>query len=238
MALLDTAFPWIGLVAAIPLLALLAGNALRMDRSVARWRDWGWLSWAGVAAYLVHNVEEYGLDLHGEAYAFPKAFCAMFGFPDLYPACPVPGDVFTAVNVLLFWIAAPWGAWLAKRHPWAGLGLYGVIAVNMLAHIGRALADDCVYNPGLLTAVVVFLPMAFWVLVGARLWPKAVVVAVVALGFALHGILIAGMLLLIKGVVQDAGIVTLIQVCNAGLMIALPLLAERVVRYLNRSPSA
>jgi hypothetical protein len=45
----------------------------------------------GVAAYLVHNVEEYGLDLHGEAYAFPKAFCAMFGFPGLYPACPVPG---------------------------------------------------------------------------------------------------------------------------------------------------
>jgi hypothetical protein len=36
--------------------------------------------------------------------------------------------VFTAVNVPLFWIAAPLGAWLAKRHPWAGLGLYGVIA--------------------------------------------------------------------------------------------------------------
>jgi hypothetical protein len=68
--------------------------------------------------------------------------------------------------------------------------------------------------------------LAFWVLVGARLWTKAVVVAVVALGFALR-ILIAGMLLLVKGVVQDAGIVALIQVCNAGLMIAL-LLAERV----------
>jgi putative NADPH-quinone reductase len=40
----------------------------------------------------------------------------------------------------------------------------------------------------------------------ARLWTKAVVVAVVALGFALHGILIAGMLLLVKGVMQDAGI--------------------------------
>jgi di/tricarboxylate transporter len=72
MALLDTAFPWIGLVAAIPLLALLAGNALRMDRSVARWRDWGWLSWAGVAAYLVHNVEEYGLDLHGGGLCLPQ----------------------------------------------------------------------------------------------------------------------------------------------------------------------
>jgi hypothetical protein len=146
--------------------------------------------------------------------------------------------VFTAVNVPLFWIAAPLGAWLAKRHPWAGLGLYGVIAVNMLAHIGRALADGGVYNPGLLTAVMVFLPLAFWVLVGARLWTKAVVVAVVALGCALHGILIAGMLLLVKGVVQDAGAVALIQVCNAGLMIALPLLAGRVARCLNRSPSA
>jgi hypothetical protein len=62
----------------------------------------------------------------------------MFGFPDLYPACPVPGDVFTAVNVPLFWIAAPLGAWLAKRHPWAGLWLWRDRGLNMLAHIGRA----------------------------------------------------------------------------------------------------
>jgi hypothetical protein len=227
---LNTAFPWIGLPAAAVLIALLATDTLRSNRQVSRWHDLAWLSWAGVAAYLLHNVEEYGIDLHGEAYAFPKAFCAMFGFSALYPQCPVPGAVFTAVNVPMFWFAAPLGAWLSKRYPLAGLGIFSVIAVNLVAHIGRAVTSDGHYNPGLLSAIVIFLPLTVWTLIGARLLTRGMVAGIVALGILVHLILMAAMLLLIKGIVYQVELVVALQTLNAALLVAVPLLAEKVLR--------
>lgn len=225
--LLSTAFPWIGLAAVPVLLALLAGDVLRRDLRVSRWRDVSWLSWAGVAAYLLHNVEEYGIDMAGEAYAFPKAFCAIFGYQGIYPHCPVPAAVFTAVNVPMFWLAAPPGAWMSHRRPLLGLGIYSVIAVNAMAHIGRAVASGGTYNPGLMTAVIVFLPLAGWALGGARVVTKRGRAGVLGLGVALHASLIAGMLLLLKGAVDDARLIVALQVLNAGLLLVIPAMAER-----------
>lgn len=229
MAWLNTAFPWIGLAGAVVLSALLASNALRSNPAVSRWRDLSWLSWVGVAAYLIHNVEEYGIDLTGRTYSFPQAFCAMFGFSAAYPHCPAPGEVFTAVNVPMFWIAAPLGACLSRRHPWAGLGIFSVIAVNMVAHIGSAVAHRGAYNPGLFTAVLIFLPLASWVLAGARLLRGSAVAAVIALGVVAHLNLIAAMLLLVRGIVHQASIVVLLQTLNAALLILAPLVVERWV---------
>jgi hypothetical protein len=48
---LNTSFPWIGLIGAVLLLGLLFGTEeLQADKSVSRWRDLTWLSWAGAAA--------------------------------------------------------------------------------------------------------------------------------------------------------------------------------------------
>lgn len=78
---MNTSFPWLGLAGAIVLLLLLFGsNILRSDKAVSRWRDLTWLSWAGATAYLIHNVEEYGIDLFGRTYAFPMSMCQLFGF--------------------------------------------------------------------------------------------------------------------------------------------------------------
>ena len=43
-------WPWIGLGAAGLLLILLTTNVLRSDRSVTRWRDMTWLTWAATCA--------------------------------------------------------------------------------------------------------------------------------------------------------------------------------------------
>lgn len=225
---LDTVFPWIGLVAAAVVLALLATDALRTDPSVPRWHDLGWLSWAGVTAYLIHNVEEYGFDLYGQAYAFPKAFCSMFGYAALYPQCPVPGEVFTAVNVPMFWLAAPLGAWMSRRYPFMGFGIYGVIAVNLAAHVGRAVATGGQYNPGLLTAVLIFLPLAGWTLMRAGLLTKRMLAGVVGIGLAVHAILIVGMLLLTRGLVREPGVVVALQSLNAGILVLATFAADRM----------
>ena len=55
-------WPWIGIGAAGLLFVLLCTNALRSDRSVTRWGDMVWLTWAGAFAYLVHQFEEHGVD--------------------------------------------------------------------------------------------------------------------------------------------------------------------------------
>lgn len=226
---LNTAFPWIGLVGAVVLLGLLAGNGLRGTAGRSRWRDLPWLSWLGVATYLLHNFEEYGIDLRGQAHAFPAAFCAMFGFAA--PACPVPDVVFTAVNVPMFWLAAPLAAGLSRRYPLTGLAIYGVIAVNLVAHVGEGLAKGLfggsVYNPGELTAMLLFLPLALWTLVFSRSLTRPVFVWVIASGVAVHLILIGSMQLLVTGVLHDPAPVIGIQLLNAALLVLAPLLAER-----------
>ena len=228
---LNTAFPWIGLAGAIVLLVLLfATDTLRSDRSVSRWRDLTWLSWAGATAYLLHNVEEYGIDLLGQTYAFPKLFCGMFGFHATYPTCPVPPQVFTAVNVPMFWLAAPVAALMSKRHPVVGLTIYSVISVNMLTHIVQGVASGTFYNPGFLTAVVLFLPLTAWMIRAMFVTGPlsyTTLAYLIGWGIALHLILMAAMLPLIKGLLHDALPSTIAQIGNAVLLIVAPWLFER-----------
>lgn len=60
------------------------------------------------------------------------------------------------VNVLSIWLAARYGT---------GFGLIGIYLtlVNALVHIGPAIRMRR-YNPGLVTAILLFLPVGFWAL--------------------------------------------------------------------------
>ena len=228
---LNTAFPWIGLAGAVVLLVLLfATNALRSDPGVSRWRDPTWLSWAAAAVYLLHNVEEYGIDLLGQTYAFPKVFCAIFGFHAIYPTCPVAPAVFTAVNVPMFWLAAPVAALMSRRHPVVGLTIYSVISVNLVTHIAQGVISGTFYNPGFLTAVVLFLPLTAWMIyalfVTGPLSYKTLAY-LIGWGIAAHLILMAAMLPLIKGILHNAMPAIIAQIVNAALLIVVPWCVER-----------
>src|SRR5215469_7540916 len=94
---IDLNFPWVGSVAAAIFLVLLfLTNKLRSDLDRSRWKDHVWLSWLAVAIYLVHNVEEYGVDLLGRFHAFPNSMCSLLGLAP-FPACPIPTPFFLAV---------------------------------------------------------------------------------------------------------------------------------------------
>lgn len=224
---IDLNFPWIGCVAAVVILVLLfATDRLRGDSGPSRWRDRVWLSWLAVAIYLIHNLEEYGVDLLGQFHAFPNSMCSMLGLSP-FPTCPIPTPFFLAVNLPLFWVGAPIAAVASRRHPIVGLSFYGVIFVNALTHLGAFVRAG--YNPGVLTALILFLPASIWVArscFGMLGLPYRGLVFIIADGAILHIILIGSMMLFLHGLVSPAGL-TAIQILNAALFFVLAWLAEK-----------
>jgi hypothetical protein len=207
-------WPWIGIGAAGLLLVLLCTNALRSDRSVTRWGDIVWLTWAGTFVYLVHQFEEHGIDASDRAYAFRGFLCAGVGFSDP-EACPVPLSFITAVNVAAVWLAGPLSALLAARWPVIGLSFFAIPAVNLFAHAGPAVLSGR-YNPGLLTALLLFLPLCLIVFVAAvsryNLGLRSVFATLFA-GVALHLVLMTSLMAFIDGRI-GLEVLLLLQIAN------------------------
>lgn len=224
---IDLNFPWIGFAAAILVLFLLfLTDRLRGDVQKSRWRDLTWLSWLAVAMYLLHNVEEYGVDLRGQAHAFPASMCASLGQAP-YPVCAIPPGFYLAVNLPLFWVGAPVAALMSRRHPLVGLVFYGVIFVNAVAHVGAFLHAG--YNPGVLTAFLLFLPVSIWVALvcfGKAGLPYRALAFIVAEGIVLHAILIGSTKLFLNGTFGPSTLIS-IQIMNAILLFLLAWSAEK-----------
>jgi hypothetical protein len=225
----QVAFPWIGGAAALVLLILLfATNLLRSDLTASRWRDPVWISWMATVAYLVHNVEEYGIDALGHRLSFPNALCGNMQLPP-YPDCPMPPAFFVAVNVPLFWVVGPIAALLSRRHRLVGFALYSVISVNALVHVMAAVATGTPYNPGLLTAVLFFIPLTAWVahtFFGRGRLDYRTMTLIAMWGLVLHVFLIAPMFLFVNGRIGQAALVWS-QIVNAALLLLVFWLAEQ-----------
>ena len=225
-------WPWIGLGAGSLLFVLLTTNALRSDPSVSRWRDIGWLTWAAVCAYLLHQFEEHGIDALHRVYAFRGVLCTEIGFGDA-ATCPVPVAFITAVNIAAVWIAGPLSALLAPRWPVIGLSFFAIPATNLFAHVVPALAEQS-YNPGLVTALALFLPLSLLAFAAAitryHLGIRAVLATLFA-GGVVHALLMGSLLSYVNG---RFGLDTLllIQIVNPLLcaLLVVILSGRRVVR--------
>lgn len=192
----DLAWPWFGLAAAGILAVLLATPLLRSDTTVARRFDPRWVGFLGMAVYLVHQAEEYGLAANGVPHAFPDSLCTLLG-QGAYPGCTIPPIFYLAVNLPLIWVAAPLAAILAPRVPGLALGVWGVIAVNAVVHIAPAIIQWR-YDPGLLTALVLFVPISVVVLSSMTSprgpLPRRAIAPVLGAGVAMHAVLMGGIL--------------------------------------------
>lgn len=218
-------WPWAGLGLAMLLLAGLLLGDMRGDRAVPRTRDMAWLAWAATAAYLLHQFEEHGVDAAGMPYAFRGVLCAAFGFADA-AACPIPEAFITAVNLPVVWLAGPIAALLGRRWPAIALGYLSVPAVNAFAHVGPAVATGA-YNPGLLTAVLLFLPLSLWAFRVALRRPdlgwRAVTAAIVG-GVAVHAVLMLSLKAYLAGRLGENALLA-IQIVNP----AIPMLLVAAV---------
>ena len=220
----DYVWPYMGLGAALLLALLLSTDILRNDRSVSRWQDLVWLTWAATLAYLFHQFEEHGVDAEGAHYAFRGVMCATLGFPDA-KACPVPASYITCLNIAVVWLAGPAAALLGRRWPVLALSYFAVPSINIFGHALPWLINGA-YNPGLLTAILVFLPLSLWAfrvaLVRYRLGWRSVIATVVA-GLFLHAVLVLSLKAYIAGMI-DIVALDVIQMINpliAGLIVFL-----------------
>lgn len=233
-------WPWVGLGLTLVLLFGLVRGDLRGDRSVPRTRDVVWLTWAATAAYMLHQFEEHGIDARGVHYAFRGALCATFGFGDI-AECRVPEAFITAVNIPVVWIAGPVCALLGRRWPAIALGYFGVLAINAIAHIAPAIKDG-VYNPGLLTSVLLFLPLSLWTMWVALFRPRLGMPAIAAMllgGVIVHAVLFLSLKAYLDGMLGGYALLA-VQIVNPALLILVSgiVMAYRSPRPLGRVPQA
>ncbi|MEL7392071.1 MAG: HXXEE domain-containing protein [Pseudomonadota bacterium] len=113
-----------------------------------------------LVAYIVHQFEEHWIDLFGNVYAFQGSvndlLLGLLGAPQ-GSIGPLTKEGVFIINTSLVWLVAGLGVWSAPRHIFPALAMMGIVLVNAIAHILNGVAG---YNPGLLTSVIVFLPLS------------------------------------------------------------------------------
>ena len=157
----------------------------RRAAASARLRNVRWhyrdpsLVWLFPSSYALHILEEW----FG---GFPEWTATVAG-------SPLPREAFIVINVVAFaaMILATRAAIQRESHGWMGIAIATVLLVNALVHIlGSILTGS--YSPGLVTGVVLYLPLAQLALM--RAWNQAgngMFGMGVAAGLGIHALVVA-----------------------------------------------
>ena len=153
-----------------------------------------------LSAYILHQFEEHWVDLMGRSYAFKpyindflSSLLGIEGQVDLMSDASV-----FVINTSLVWLVGALAIWRGAKQIFTTLCMASIVIVNGISHIAAALIAGG-YNPGLLTAVLVFLPLGVfaysWLLRNNEANLSLVIFSIVW-GMAAHVIMIGGILML------------------------------------------
>lgn len=190
--------------AGVALAAVLSGLLLReASRLGGRSRDDpGWvLGWVW-PMYLLHQFEEHGIDLLGRRYAFLQSLCEFLGHTDA--GCPATPAFIFSVNVLACQFAFALAFVVRRRLPLVAACVWGIPLVNVVPHVVAAVVTGR-YDPGVFTAVVLFLPGCAWMLrtvIRSGVVPASSVWLILATGVLTHAVLIGSLFL------RDSGLIS------------------------------
>jgi len=115
-----------------------------------------------LVAYIIHQFEEHWVDFFGHQYAFygdvNRLILEVLGAPEAAVGPLTPKSIFV-INTSLVWLIGTIAIWRSPDHIFPSLAMAGITLVNGISHIVLGIAKQS-YNPGLLTAVFIFLPLA------------------------------------------------------------------------------
>lgn len=155
------AWPWIGIGGGIVIILLLFfSDTFRSNMSKSRWSDMTWLSWAMVAAYLVHVCEEYALHVADGQYQLITSFEEM-GLSEMFGKISL--GIFPYVNIMITWVAFPIAAIISKKNPVVGLSPMGFCLVNGITHLVGMIRMGISANYGAITGILLFIPLFIWI---------------------------------------------------------------------------
>ncbi|MEO1148502.1 MAG: HXXEE domain-containing protein [Cyanobacteria bacterium J06638_22] len=183
---------------AAPLL-LFAFFSTRTEKTVFVLADTKLMSVLFLVAYIIHQFEEHWVDLFGEQYAFySDVNQLLLGVLNSQNSTimPLSPESIYVINTSLVWLVGILAIWRSPEHLFSSLAMAGITLVNGISHIILGIAKQA-YNPGLLTAIVIFLPLAiiFYRAVLAKTAGvgKQVIVSIVW-AFLAHVFMVAGLL--------------------------------------------
>jgi len=118
-----------------------------------------WLLWISLASLCLHQFEEY---------RYPGYFPGMINSvlfsskqPDRFP---LNSNTSLIVNVVIGWLFYFLAAIFAENALWLGIATILVSVGNVVAHtVLFNIKGKTVYNPGMLTALILFLPISLYV---------------------------------------------------------------------------
>ena len=188
-------WPWIGLGAAIVLLILLfCTDVLRSDKTKSRFLDPVSLAWMGAIIYMLHNVEEYGVDIYGNMQAFTTFMYQLMGMR-------ISEAAYLCCNLGLVWVVGPLTAvFVQKGYHRMAVGMAIFELINATTHIVQAINLGC-YNPGLLNSAVLCLPVGIWTLYalyGKNKFPKMDLLWMFLAALFYHVVLLLGIVVTTK----------------------------------------
>jgi hypothetical protein len=111
--------------------------------------------------YMVHQIEE-----HLWPGGF-RQFANRYVFRSGDSNWPVDIDGVALVNIGYVWLPLALAIAFPEQLRWIGLGWVALTLVNGISHIATSVRFR-VYNPGLVTSIVLFLPFTIWMLAHER----------------------------------------------------------------------
>lgn len=117
-------------------------------------------------AYIIHQFEEHWIDLYGNYYAFYEFnnsfILEKLSAPDS-TIKPLTKEAIFIINTSLVWLVGILGILASPKHLFPLICMASIILINGIVHILAAIVTFQ-YNPGLLTSIVIFIPIYFWFL--------------------------------------------------------------------------
>ncbi|MEM9263014.1 MAG: HXXEE domain-containing protein, partial [Pseudomonadota bacterium] len=181
-------------LAPLVLMFLLLGRA----NAKGRWfRDLRLLAGILTSAYLIHQIEEHWIDLLGRAYPLHGLLNDMLRerIGESAYGAMTPATIFF-VNTSLVWLPGLISILRAPRDIFPTLAMAGLVLVNGVVHLAQGMLTWS-YNPGLLTAVMLSVPIsiaAYLFLIKLPAVRYSHVVASIAWGVGAHVLLVAGLI--------------------------------------------